>query len=226
MACGVYKIQSIMCPDRCYIGSAVDFSERWSSHLSLLSRGNHRNKKLQGHYDKYGKDDLVFSIVAICDREELIPINGIVRPEQFFIWAYNPSFNICRIAGSRLGVVVSEETREKLRVSHIGKKQSAETIAKKSMLSKGRPAVWNKGRPAWNKGLTKETDERVRLLCEKSSQTKKGKPPWNKGKKGVMPLGRTPWNKGKSNVYSDETLNKMSESQKQIWGIRKQDKIA
>jgi len=49
-----------------------------------------------------------------------------------------------------------------------------------------------KGQIAWNKGLTKETDIRIKKLGEKSSITKKGSIPWNKGKKGLQ----KGWNKG------------------------------
>lgn len=37
------------------------------------------------------------------------------------------------------------------------------------------------GKEAWNKGLTKETDERVKQYGEKCSITKQGYTPWNKG---------------------------------------------
>jgi hypothetical protein len=67
-----------------------------------------------------------------------------------------------------------------------------------------------KGNIPWNRGLTKETDERVKKYSEKRkgmifskkhtmnmSIAFKGRIPWNKGLKGIMPI---PWNKGK--IYS------------------------
>lgn len=53
----------------------------------------------------------------------------------------------------------SEETKMKLRLANLGKKMSEETKLKIGAKSKGK-------RP-WNYGLTKETDERVRLNYEK-----------------------------------------------------------
>jgi len=38
-----------------------------------------------------------------------------------------------------------------------------------------------KGYPAWNKGLTKETDERVKKYVENSSKSLKGRKSWNEG---------------------------------------------
>lgn len=80
----------------------------------------------------------------------------------------------------------------------------------------------------WNLGKT--LNEKTRL---KMSQAKKGKPTWNKGKKcpqlsginnsfygerhtletkrkiSIAHLGIPSWNKGKTNIYSEETLEKM-----------------
>ena len=53
----------------------------------------------------------------------------------------------------------------------IGKKQSEETCKKRSISCKGK----NKGRIAWNKGLTKETDIRILQSAKKSSLAQKGK---------------------------------------------------
>ena len=105
---GVYKIQSKVKPERVYIGSAVSIPERWGNHLYRLARNDHHSIKLQRHYNKYGKNDLVFSIIVGCDKDDLIVT------EQFYIDAYNPWFNICSKAGSLLGFKHSEETKKKM----------------------------------------------------------------------------------------------------------------
>lgn len=51
----------------------------------------------------------------------------------------------------------------------------------------------------WNKGLTKDTDERVAKYAKGISESLKGHTPWNKGKIGVMP---TSWNKGVNPKHS------------------------
>ena len=58
------------------------------------------------------------------------------------------------------------------------------------------------GQIPWNKGLTKETDERVRKYVELGSVSKKGQVPWNKGKTGV---------------YSEETIKSIKETVLRIW---------
>ena len=118
---GIYKIQSISKPERIYIGSGVDVLHRWHNHFSDLKLNKHHSKKLQRHYNKYGKSDLVFSIIAVCNKEELKPIDSIIRPEQFFIWAYDPYFNNLPLAGSHLGAKRSLESCNRIGNAKRGK---------------------------------------------------------------------------------------------------------
>jgi len=171
---GIYQIKSTIVPSRIYIGSAGNIFDRWRKHLERLRKNKHHSRKLQAHYNKYGEDDLLFSVVAVCDREELIPINKMICPEQFFIWAYDPWFNINPIAGScrgvkrsrktrdkisdlKKGVPLSKEHRMKISKGNKGVKRSAETKARMK-----KTHIGALGKTAWNKGLTKETDDRVR----------------------------------------------------------------
>jgi group I intron endonuclease len=104
---GIYQIQSRIKPEKIYIGSAINMYKRWGEHINSLRRQKHKNLKLQVHYNKYGESDLQFSILLGCKKEELI------RNEQSFIDALNPYFNICKIAGSTMGVIPSIDTRKK-----------------------------------------------------------------------------------------------------------------
>lgn len=115
---GVYKITSEVNKKRCYIGSAVNISARWSDHLGRLRKNKHPNLKLQRHFNKYGENELVFSILLICDKPSLI-VN-----EQFFIDFYHPYFNICKIAGSCFGIKRSVETCKKISEKAMGHKRN------------------------------------------------------------------------------------------------------
>lgn len=95
---GIYKIQSIIKPDRCYIGSAVYIKSRWAMHLYQLRNNEHASKKLQRHYNKYGESDLVFSFLSGCDKSDLL------SQEQFYIDSYAPYFNSRKRASSNLGM--------------------------------------------------------------------------------------------------------------------------
>jgi len=108
---GIYKIQSLAKPDKIYIGSAIDFKTRWSRHTSELRKGKHGNHHLQHHFNKYGENDLIFSVVETC-----LPI-ALLSREQFYLDLFKPAFNICANAGSRFGVVATFATREKIKAS-------------------------------------------------------------------------------------------------------------
>jgi group I intron endonuclease len=137
---GIYKITSKVHPERIYIGSAVNFRQRKNTHFLSLKKGKHKNPKLQAHYNKYGDADLLFCIVAICSKEDLMPVNNIVWLEQFFIDAYNPWFNCSPTAGSSLGIKRSQDTIDKMK----GRRMSQETIDKISFSKLG-SIPWNKG---------------------------------------------------------------------------------
>lgn len=137
----IYKIQSKIKPERFYIGSAVSIQKRWAEHQKGMLLGKHENKILQRHYDKYGKDDLVFTIIEPCFKEFLL-----IR-EQYYIDTLRPTFNIRMTAGSNLGIRYSAETRRKMSIVQKNRNYmvTPETCAKISESCKGR-SVWNKGK--------------------------------------------------------------------------------
>lgn len=117
---GVYKIESKREPERCYVGSALNIGRRWNTHLRDIKNGVHHSIKLQRHCDKYGRDDLMFSIISECNNNKLI------ETEQLYIDLLTPYFNNCIIAGSQIGLKRTLESREKMRNAKLGKKHSAE----------------------------------------------------------------------------------------------------
>ena len=109
---GIYKIVSIVNPNKIYIGSAVNIKERWNRHLSELRKGKHgEHRHLQHHFNKYGEEDFQFSVLENCEPKQLLNL------EQFYLDDLKPSFNICGNAGSRFGVLATFATREKIKAS-------------------------------------------------------------------------------------------------------------
>jgi group I intron endonuclease len=160
---GIYKIQSKIKPRRIYIGSAIDIKKRWWHHLSELRLNRHINRKLQGHFNKYGEIDLQFSILLGCDKEDLI------KSEQFFIDILKPSFNICSKAGSLLGF-----------------KHSIEFCKKQSKNRKGRVSPM-KGKHHSEESKTKmrkPMSEQAKQNMSKAQILIGSKPPSRKGKNG------------------------------------------
>ena len=172
---GIYSIKSLS-NGRIYIGSAINISERVYEHLKRFREGKHCNVHLQNTYDKYGEKDLEFGILYFCKPEELI------EKEQEFIDKYRDEvgwdnmFNICPTAGSTLGVACSEETKRKISIAQTGKE-------------------------AWNKGLTKETDERVKEYSNKL----KGQHTWEDKEHPRGMLGKH---------HTEETKHIISEKEK------------
>lgn len=155
---GIYKIQSISNPTRFYIGSSVNVEKRWSRHRLRLKLGNHHSIKLQRHFDKYGFEDLGFVLIeecAACETrmieqkylDELCPYFNSSK-SAYGVGKGNIPWNKgktgCQEAWNKgkkmpeeqrvrmLGKSPSESTRDKIRRSKIGVRQSAEAILKRS----------------------------------------------------------------------------------------------
>ena len=181
---GIYKITNAVTCDF-YVGSAVNISNRFEHHRNALTANHHENEHLQRSWNKYGAACFEFSVCECCEKERLI------EREQYYIDNEKPSYNICQIAGSRLGCKHTEESKRKNRESqtgvlghNFGKHPSEESSRKNSEAHKGELNAY------FGKRHTEET-------LAKMSAAKKGK---------LHPMF------GKH--HSDETLAKMSEIKK------------
>jgi len=102
---GVYKITI---ENHIYIGStSINFLRRKSKHLSDLSRGKHINPMLQHLYNKYNY--IKFEVLEVVENKV-----DVIKREQYYIDLLNPDINICKIAGSSLGRIVTQETKDKI----------------------------------------------------------------------------------------------------------------
>ena len=234
---GIYKIQSIVKPERFYIGSAVKISHRWSQHLHGLRHKKHANKKLQSHYNKYGESDLQFSVLTGCKVLELID------KEQFFIKSLNPWFNLSPNAGSQLGLRHSEKTRQKIKdaLKNLPEEAKIERKRKQSESHKGKPngclgtkrseeskaKMRLKATGNQNAKGYKHTPE-ARAKITKMNILNNHRPPSRKGvkdsdetrrRKSEGHIGINTWMKGTH--PSEETIKKRSESLKAAWAKRK-----
>lgn len=129
--------------DKLYIGSTIDTYKRKREHLHYLRNNKHHSIYLQNSYNKYGESNFDFIIIEKCKVEELL------EAEQFYIDLFNPEYNICKIAGSSLGIKRTEEQKINISKAHIGQK-------------------------AWNKGIPKTIEEielhRLKILGKPSKK--------------------------------------------------------
>lgn len=106
---GIYQIRNIINNHR-YVGSAKGFKNRWSQHTCDLKHGNH-NQKFQAAWDEFGSAYFVFEIIEFCEPKKEI----LLEREQHYIDSLKPEYNVNPRASSRLGSLVSESTKIKLR---------------------------------------------------------------------------------------------------------------
>jgi group I intron endonuclease len=115
---GVYEIFCLK-NGKTYIGStSTSFRKRFNEHNKTLKRNKHCNIHLQRAWNKYGDEFFEMRILETCTKDEII------SREQFWIDTFQATkygYNICEIAFSSIGIKRSEETKEKIRQSKIGK---------------------------------------------------------------------------------------------------------
>src|SRR6266581_8950197 len=115
---GIYRITCIV-TGKFYIGSAINLCKRKNIHLHALRRNTHENPKLQNAWNKYGEPTFTFEVL-----EMVLPMSLTAR-EQYWFEKLKPfdkkGFNLDRGAGSSLGRVVSQASREKSRATQLGR---------------------------------------------------------------------------------------------------------
>lgn len=153
---------------RCYIGSAINLGRRERAHFTKLAAGRHHSRRLQASFNKHGRDAFVFfPLCFVPDAARLIEVEqGYI--ESFGSARQGVGYNMNPVAGSRLGsrqppaavervraaktgkpmseeakrnhkaAMNKPETKEKLRAAVLGKKQSAETVKKRTAGQIGR----------------------------------------------------------------------------------------
>lgn len=137
---GVYKITNVV-NNKCYIGSASKHKEingynkgfyiRSSKHISDLIHNKHSNKHLQASFNKYGDEAFKIEILEKCKPEMCIKL------EQWYINLYKPEYNICKIAGSCLGRVLTQEHKDNISKANMNRKMSKQWIDKIANSNKG-----------------------------------------------------------------------------------------
>lgn len=165
--CGVYKIVNKL-NNKVYIGSSINILERWIAHKYKLKLGEHNNQYLQRTYNKYGIDNLQFSIIERCAEDNLT-----IR-EQYWIDYYGGLgssilYNMKEPEGDHK---VLPEVTEKIKQKLLGKSPSKETIQK---ILKSREGYKHSEETKRKIGEGNKGKKRTQETKQKLSESKKGK---------------------------------------------------
>lgn len=128
---GIYKITS---PNgKVYIGQAYNIHKRWIKY----KRADCKNQpRLYASLKKHDVDKHKFEVVTECSKEEL---NDLERYYQEIYSCLGKKGLNCQLQKTGTALkVFSEETRYKMRVAQLGKKQAPETLLKKSIYMTGK----------------------------------------------------------------------------------------
>ena len=155
--CGVYEIVNNINGKK-YIGQSINIINRWKDHKNALNREASRCRLLQRAWKKYGgEENFSMNIIELCDESMLDEV------EIKYIQLYDTINNGYNIEpGGNAQKHLSEETRQKLRESHLGMTASEETRKK---MSESRMGDKN---PMYGKHHTEDTKRKI-------SENNKGK---------------------------------------------------
>lgn len=127
--------------DKTYIGSTVNNYGRFITHTSALARGEHFNKKFQEAYNESPYFEIEFIRVPEHRKGE-DTIKVIREYEQLLIDEFKDKSKLLNIATDTLatqrGYVPSQETRDKISRSLMGRPVSEETRRKHALDATGR----------------------------------------------------------------------------------------
>lgn len=128
----VYKITNLV-NGKVYIGQTRGTKDyRWKKHVNAASNGG--KSVLHKAIRKYGKEKFIIDTVATCKSEKelnSLECNFIESENSLVPSGYN-------LTTGGLAGIPSVESRKRMSVSHIGKKDSAQTKLRKKEASKGK----------------------------------------------------------------------------------------
>jgi group I intron endonuclease len=188
MKSGIYLIKNII-NNKVYIGSAVNVEKRWKEHKNLLKEGKHHSKHLQCAWDKYGEQTFTFDIIEKVSNPEHLLAYEQVYLDYYKSYEIDSGYNICKVAGSHLGMKRSEETRQKMKEAK--KNISEETRQKMREAGKNKPEMierlikintGKKRSEETKRKISESSKNRSEETRRKMSEAQKSKTPWNKGK--------------------------------------------
>tara|TARA_R110002074_G_scaffold51396_2_gene130028 strand:+ start:30598 stop:31371 length:774 start_codon:yes stop_codon:yes gene_type:complete len=187
---GIYKLY---CNNngKIYIGKSVNIGKRLNDHKNCKRNGK-VGRYFQNAILKYGWESFTIEILEVFENFDKHTHNDdLLKRETYYIELFESTdrskgYNICKSSTDMTGIVVSVETREKMRQNMLGRKLSPETREKMRQSRLG-------------KVCSDETKEKIRQKRLGQKHTKESNEKLRQSKLGT--------------ILSDETKEKMSKSQ-------------
>jgi group I intron endonuclease len=165
---GLYQIRNTENGHR-YVGRAVNFAQRWSSHKYYLKRDGYKLPHLQAAWNKYGEAAFAFEPLVVCS-----PADAVIL-EQLWLDHGVGEYNVSRSATTpiRGGDKLSAEHRAKISAATRGKprgprpdvaerNRSMENRTKISAAMRGKAKPWAEG------PRSPEVRAKLVIACEKA----------------------------------------------------------
>lgn len=202
---GVYRILNTK-NGRKYIGSSKNLKKRLWEHRNKLNKNEHENSYLQNAWNLYGEGSFEFIVLIYCKPEENLEneqrLMDITRSHKDLF-----GYNINPVAGSNLGYVPTQETKDKIAKARTGQKMKPETIEKMRQINLGKrhtPEARARMSKA-QKGVPKMSDEQkaaVSAFWKGTTQTqetidkRRASRKITEDKRREAGIKRTAWNVG------------------------------
>lgn len=161
----IYKITCII-TGKVYIGKTINLRKRINKHKNCRDKSK-TICYFQKAILKYGWDSFGVEILkTVPNFDKLKDNNDLLKLESHYIELFDSTnvdkgYNICKFSNDRTGVKLSEEHKEKIRQSNIGKPKSEETRQKmrKPKSDQGKANMKN---CQLGKFVSEETREKIR----------------------------------------------------------------
>jgi len=139
MKSGIYTITNLV-NNKIYVGYAKNMTRRKDWHYCSLRSDSHANIHLQSAYNKYGEENFVFEILEECEIY-LMPSLEHYWCNMLNVHNREIGYNIKPTHPDNKPKNISEETRQKQRLSQLGKIRDRSAVEKTriKLLGKSRP---------------------------------------------------------------------------------------
>jgi group I intron endonuclease len=104
-----------------YIGSSVFLGCRMLDYMQPAYLARRANSPVTRAIIKYGLNNYCFIVLETCELKDVLKI------EQYWLDFLKPEYNLSPTAGSTLGVILSEKTKNQISIARLGKTHTMET---------------------------------------------------------------------------------------------------